>query len=467
MTRIDKPPRSRRGVRLVAGVGAAAVAAATILAGGGTATADSVAATISHGDIWSPHALAIGPDGTRAYVANSGEGQVSVIDTATNAVIGAPFRVGNDFAGMKPTAVAITPNGARAYVTVQTDAGGLVSVVDLATGDVVENIQVGAQPYKVAFSRDGSRAYVTNWGDFLGDGSMWVIDTTATPPATLGHPIRVGPSPTSVAINADGTRAYVTNRATEAFADGAVSVIDLAGKTRVDQPIEVVGMPGAIVISPDGTRAYVTTTMRNGDGRVTVIDTATNAVVGVPIVVGPYPGGVAITPNGTRVYVTNAGFGTLLDPGSVSVIDTTANPPVVTEVAVGRSPREIAITPDGAHAYVTNQSGHSVSVIAIDRAPTLTGAPPVGAAGQSYAHAFTVAGEPAPTVSVTTGSLPTGLNVSPGGILSGTPTTGGRFEFTVTATNKFGKADLPVVLDITGSPDAPDTPAGSLGSLGS
>ena len=51
-----------------------------------------------------PHAIAITPDGTRAYVAASGDNSVSVIDTATNTVIGAPIPVGNN-----PFAIAIAP----------------------------------------------------------------------------------------------------------------------------------------------------------------------------------------------------------------------------------------------------------------------------------------------------------------------------------------------------------------------
>ena len=45
------------------------------------------------------------------YVANSVDNTVSVIDTATNTVVGSPIPV-----GIFPRAVAITPNGTQAYV---------------------------------------------------------------------------------------------------------------------------------------------------------------------------------------------------------------------------------------------------------------------------------------------------------------------------------------------------------------
>jgi YVTN family beta-propeller protein len=46
-----------------------------------------------------------------AYVANSGDGTVSVIDTATNTVVGTPIP-----AGREPFGIAVTPDGRRAYV---------------------------------------------------------------------------------------------------------------------------------------------------------------------------------------------------------------------------------------------------------------------------------------------------------------------------------------------------------------
>ena len=42
-----------------------------------------------------PLGIAITPDGARAYVTNAGDNTVSVINTATNTVIGSPISVGN------------------------------------------------------------------------------------------------------------------------------------------------------------------------------------------------------------------------------------------------------------------------------------------------------------------------------------------------------------------------------------
>src|SRR5262245_50626979 len=103
-----------------------------------------------------------------AYVTNAGSNTVSVIDTATNtAVATVPV-------GFSPSAVAITPDGTRAYVT-----GIPVSVIDTATNTVVATLPVGGGA--VAITPDGTHAYVTT-----GANAVSVIDTaTNTEVATV------------------------------------------------------------------------------------------------------------------------------------------------------------------------------------------------------------------------------------------------------------------------------------------
>ena len=57
-------------------------------------------------------AVAVTPDGKHVYVVNTNTNTVSVIDTASNMVVGTPIPVGN-----APAAVAVTPDGKHGYVT--------------------------------------------------------------------------------------------------------------------------------------------------------------------------------------------------------------------------------------------------------------------------------------------------------------------------------------------------------------
>ncbi len=64
---------------------------------------------------------------------------------------------------------------------------------------------------------------------------------------------------------------------------------------------------------------------------------------------------------------------------------------------------------------------------------------PNGITGTAYNQTLTATGGTAPyTFAVTTGALPNGLTLASGGVLSGTPTTAGTFNFTVTATDNTG-----------------------------
>ncbi len=61
---------------------------------------------------------------------------------------------------------------------------------------------------------------------------------------------------------------------------------------------------------------------------------------------------------------------------------------------------------------------------------------PNGTVAVAYSQTITASGGVAPyNFAVTAGALPTGLTLSPGGVLSGTPTAGGSFNFTVSATD--------------------------------
>ncbi|MBS0295171.1 MAG: autotransporter domain-containing protein [Proteobacteria bacterium] len=72
-------------------------------------------------------------------------------------------------------------------------------------------------------------------------------------------------------------------------------------------------------------------------------------------------------------------------------------------------------------------------------APTITvspGFPPNMTVGQAYSQTFTASGgTSAYAFSVSSGALPAGMTLSGAGVLSGTPTEGGLFNFTITATD--------------------------------
>jgi len=103
-----------------------------------------------------------------AYVANGGDNTVSVIDTATNTVVGIPIPVGRE-----PFGVDVTRDGKHAYVANR--GSNNVSVIDTATNMVVATVVVGNVPINVAVTPDGNHAYVAN----AYCSNVSVIDTAA------------------------------------------------------------------------------------------------------------------------------------------------------------------------------------------------------------------------------------------------------------------------------------------------
>ena len=128
--------------------------------------------------------------GPYAYISNSFNNTISVIDTQTNTVT-ATIPV-----GISPGGVAISPDGTRIYVTHYVN--GNISVIDATTNTVTAIVHVGINPGGVAVSPDGSRIYVADHYN----NDVYVIDAT-TNNVTAIVPVRRGPS--GVAVNPSGT----------------------------------------------------------------------------------------------------------------------------------------------------------------------------------------------------------------------------------------------------------------------
>ena len=79
-----------------------------------------------------------------------------------------------------------------------------------------------------------------------------------------------------------------------------------------------------------------------------------------------------------------------------------------------------------------------------------------GKVGRSYSDAVEATGTPAPTYSVTSGALPRGLALnSTTGAITGTPTTIGTFNFTISATNTVGVLSKDLSISISTAQVAP------------
>jgi YVTN family beta-propeller protein len=284
-----------------------------------------------------PFGLAITPDGATAYAnAQSGpEGTEGGSISAINLGAGSPAAQITSV-GIAPVGIAITPNGKRAYFASRGSA--TVSMIDIATNLVIgPPIKVGIEGESadrgVAITPDGSRVYVARFGDDL----VSVIDTATN--TLVGAPIPVGDGPRELAVTPDGKRIYVTDF-NDSATGNSVSVIDTATNTVVGAPIPVGKNPRGIAITPDGSRAYVA---NNEDGTVSVIDTATNTVIGSPIPAGTNPVGVAVTPDGSRALVADE---SPAPNNLIFPISTATDTALPSFPSGGEAPAEIAVVPN-------------------------------------------------------------------------------------------------------------------------
>ncbi len=161
---------------------------------------------------WSPQSLAISPDGSRLYVTNSfhpdpgvDTDTVTVVDTGTQSVV-ATIQLP---AKSEPEGIAISPDGAHAYVV--NNGGGTVSVIDTASSAIVTSIPVGAYPSSIALTADGL-AYVTN----NLSNTVSVIDTRSE--AVIAT-VPVGEHPAGIAVSP-----AVTTASAQTGGEGGCSV---------------------------------------------------------------------------------------------------------------------------------------------------------------------------------------------------------------------------------------------------
>ncbi|WP_316820394.1 YncE family protein [Pedobacter gandavensis] len=289
--------------------------------------------TITSGTFHQPYSITLSKDGTKAYVTNSNAATISIIDTASNQVTGTI----TGFNG--PSGMVITPDGTKAYVNnygasaaVPSGSGNSVSVVDLISEEVIEEItlneygQPAAAPAAIAISPNGDFVYTANYVN----GEPWqgtlskISTATNTVVNTFGGSPFIGNIPFmfgvfSIKIDAAGKYAYLTNFGSNNFAPygTTVCVINLEQDSQTSL-IETGIQPAGFDITTDGRYGFVSnyntlyssgapnfSGLTAGQGTVNIIDLTTNLLVPITINVGQSPGSILMSPDGKYAIVSN------------------------------------------------------------------------------------------------------------------------------------------------------------------
>src|SRR6516164_6842561 len=180
------------------------------------------------------------PPSYLVFVSNERSGDVTVIDGATDSVVGT-FPVGK-----RPRGIHATPDGRRVFVTLSGSprmapgvdedrapadktADGL-GVIDAATRKLIDRWHVGSDPEQFAISKDGKFAFIANEDD----ASASIIDLDS---GQLRGRIKVSEEPEGVGVNPATGEVYVTCEE-----KGEVFAID-PDQQRVISTIETGGRP--------------------------------------------------------------------------------------------------------------------------------------------------------------------------------------------------------------------------------
>ncbi len=189
-------------------------------------------------------------------------------------------------------------------------------------------------------------------------------------------------------------------------------------------PAHVAGTVDVVVTTPGGT-----TSTSSADQFTYAAPAPT--VTSVSPSSGSTAGGGSVTLTGTNLTgATAVSFGGTSATGFTVVNDTTVT---ATAPAGAAGTVDVTVTTSGGTSGA-GAGDHYTYVAPLTLAPSS----PLTAAtvGASYSNTISASGGTGPyTFAVTSGALPAGLTLASGGGLSGTPTAGGTFNFTITATD--------------------------------
>ncbi len=289
-----------------------------------------------------PTGIAVSPDASVVFVANTNSNTVSEISTANNQVINT-IAVGNS-----PTGVAISPDGQLVYVA--NSGSNSVSEISTKSASVIRTIAVPGTPTGVTFNSSGSLAFVSS----SSNDTVSFIDTASG--LVSGAPISVQSKPGAVAFLNSNSLLYVGNQNSN-----SISIINPL--TRSVTNVALAFSPVGFGACPCGTKLYIA----DGVAGAHAFSSELNSVVAnIALPAGSNPVGIGVNPTGSLVYISNAGDGT------VWTIDTLTNTKS-SSTNVGGSPQAFGgfATFVGSHAtaYVSNATSNSVSVV---QTPVLT-----------------------------------------------------------------------------------------------
>ncbi len=282
--------------------------------------------------------------GMRLYVTNSLGDDITVIDLASLKVVN-DIKVGQNVHG-----ACARFDGRRLFTTIESERN--LKVIDTMSGKVIDTIPLTGTPNQCAATPDGR--YV---GVPIRDGNSVDIVDISRHQVVKVLPVKV---PHNCFNAGSDEEMFVSS-----MGDHEIDLIDLK-KMAYARKIPVGGVPRPFAVTQDRKTAYVALTDFHGFATVSIPDRKVTGRVELP----PAPPshcplephtpthGLGISPDGNEVWITSLG-----DNGIYVYEIATGR--ISKEIPTGQCPNWVTFSPDGRYCCVSNSGSDDCSIIDI------------------------------------------------------------------------------------------------------
>jgi DNA-binding beta-propeller fold protein YncE len=274
-----------------------------------------------------------------------------------------------------PLELEITPDGRRAVVasapgffdgngvtnvligSPDVPPGGVLLIVDLETGES-DAVATSDVPMGIAISSDGTTAYTANYGtiDAPGD-TMSIVDLES---GAVVDELTFGGRPEQVALSPSGELGVINI----AGSNGGIHVFETADPEATMSPLLPTGNdPSDVTFLGDDTRVVVANSFSADVVLVDTSDPSSPTVITRVSVDSGVPYGVTYMPNRNQVLAPT-GTGTTLVTIDVADDALTASAPL--QLPGGTFPLTAAVDPGESHAFVAHIEDNSLSIVDLD-----------------------------------------------------------------------------------------------------